>query len=282
MNKDAFHTPHFRQLVFKINKKIGSTFLGNYKSHFKGRGIEFADVRPYIEGDDTKYIHWNISAKENKLYIKQFEETKEVSIYIMIDISRSMSFSNKSDIAFQISSILAISALKSSDKIGMIFFADNNITHIFPAKKGRKHLLSILHSLYHKDQISNTNTFDFDILKKIIKHSTLAFIISDMIDFDKYNTLQYLNLRNQIEVIKVYDPIERGHFKDHIYDFEHNGTKHYLSGKTLQSDYQHAINKYLHEQNQILKEKRIRYCDISTQDNIYKSLLQFFHKYSYN
>lgn len=266
-----------RPLLFKINKKIGSIFLGNYKSHFKGRGIEFAESRPYVEGDDPKYIHWNLSAKENTLYIKLFEETKELTTYIAVDISDSMYFKNKFNTVLEIFTILSISSIKNSDKLGLILYSDNKIFKIYKPKKGKKNLMILLNEIISFDKKNINTYYNIDILKKIIKHSTIIFFISDMINFQQYDLLHYLNIKNQIDVFRIFHPEERGLLENKIYDFEINGYKKYLNMKNIKDEFKSEIDKYFTKQNEILKSKKINFCEIKTGIDTYPYLLQYFH-----
>lgn len=266
----------FRPILFKINKKIGSIFLGNYRSHFKGRGIEFAESRLYVEGDDPKYIHWNLSAKEGQLYVKLFEETKELTSYIAFDISDSMYFKEKFNLALEISVILSISAIKNSDKLGLILYENDKILKIYKPKKGKKYLMQLLNEILYFNKDAVRTYYHIDSLKKIIKHSTIVFFISDMIGFTQYNLLHYLNIKNQIDIFRIFHPEERGLLQDKIYDFEINNYKKYVYGSNIKDDFKHIIHNYFKKQNDILNSKKIRFCEISTNSDPYHSLLQYF------
>lgn len=201
------------EILKKIRKiEIASTLLanelfsGNYRSYFKGNGMEFSDIRRYSPGDDVKKIDWKVSARERKTYIKQFTEEREMSMYLLIDISDSNNFLAKRDLIAQLVGTLAFSAVKNNDKVGAIFFTDE-VEKIIPLKKGKKQALIILDALLSitpkskKTNITNAlNTFN-----KLAKQRSIAFLISDFIDKGYEKAISLTKLKHDFTPIRVAD-----------------------------------------------------------------------------
>lgn len=201
------------EILKKIRKiEIASTLLaneifsGNYRSYFKGNGMEFSDIRRYTPGDDVKKIDWKVSAKHRKTYIKQFTEEREMPMYILIDISDSNNFSGKRDLIAQIVGTLAFSAVKNGDKVGAIFFTDK-VEKIIPLKKGKKQALIILDTLLSiipNSKKTSINTA-LNLFNKIAKQHTIAFLISDFIDSDYEKTINLTKLKHDFTPIRIAD-----------------------------------------------------------------------------
>lgn len=201
------------EILKKIRKiEIASTLLanelfsGNYRSYFKGNGMEFSDIRRYSPGDDVKKIDWKVSARQRKTYIKQFTEEREMSMYLLIDISNSNNFLAKRDLIAQLVGTLAFSAIKNNDKVGAIFFTDK-IEKIIPLKKGKKQALVILDTLFNikpqskKTDINNVlNTFN-----KMAKQRSISFLISDFIDTNYEKAINLTKLKHDFTPIRIAD-----------------------------------------------------------------------------
>ena len=201
------------EILKKIKKiEISSTLLaneifsGNYRSYFKGNGMEFSDIRRYAPGDDVKKIDWKVSARQRKTYIKQFTEEREMSIYLLIDVSKSNDFIAKRDLITQIVGTLAFSAIKNNDKVGAIFFTDK-IEKIIPVKKGKKQGLIILDNLLSIEPKSN-GTDIANVLyafNKMSKQRSIVFLISDFIDKDYEKPINLTKIRHDIIPIRIAD-----------------------------------------------------------------------------
>lgn len=201
------------EILKKIKKiEIASTFLtneifsGNYRSYFKGNGIEFSDIRRYAPGDDVKKIDWKVSARQRKTYIKEFTEERELTIYLIVDISNSNNFIAKKDLIAQIIGTIAFSATKNNDKIGAIFFTED-IEKIIPVKKGKKQALILLDnyfSLIPKGKGTSINKV-LEIFNKITKNRTVVFLISDFLDEGYENILKITRAKHDLIPIRIYD-----------------------------------------------------------------------------
>lgn len=201
------------ELLKKIKKiEIASSILanelfsGNYCSFFKGNGMEFSDIRRYYSGDDVKKIDWKVSAKQRKTYVKEFTEERELSIYLMIDISNSNNFFAKKDLISQLVGSLAFSAIKNGDKLGAIFFTDR-IEKIIPTRKGRNQSLIILDNLLNYQPIGEKTNIKsaLEFFYKVVKRRSILFLISDFIDKDYEKTMNIVKQKHDLIAIRIAD-----------------------------------------------------------------------------
>ena len=200
-----------RQIEIKTRGLSNNIFAGQYHSAFKGKGMSFSEVREYQYGDDVRDIDWNVTARQNKPYIKVFEEERELTVMLLIDVSNSLDFGTvkqmKKDMVTEIAAILAFSAIQNNDKIGVIFFSDR-IEKFIPPKKGRKHILYIIRELLDfKPESKRTDIkMAVEYLTNVIKKRCVTFMLSDFIDDNDYrNALTIANRKHDIVAIQVYD-----------------------------------------------------------------------------
>ena len=200
-----------RQIEIKTRGLSSNIFAGQYHSAFKGRGMAFSEVREYQYGDDVRDIDWNVTARFNRPYIKVFEEERELTVMLLVDVSGSLEFGTikqmKKDMVTEIAATLAFSAIQNNDKIGMIFFSDK-IEKFIPPKKGRKHILYIIRELidFHPESKRTDIKLAIEYLTNVIKKKCTAFILSDFIDQNNFkNALTIANRKHDIVAIQVYD-----------------------------------------------------------------------------
>lgn len=200
-----------RQVEIKSRGLSNHVFAGRYHSAFKGRGMSFSEVREYQVGDDVRDIDWNVTARFNKPYIKVFEEERELTVLLLIDVSGSLEFGTvtqtKRDLVTEIAATLAFSAMQNNDKIGVIFFSDR-IEKFIPPKKGRKHVLYVLRELINFTPISRKTDLRLALehLTNLMKRRCTAFILSDfLIQNDFKNALTIANRKHDVMAIQVYD-----------------------------------------------------------------------------
>lgn len=200
-----------RQIEIKTRGLSNNIFAGQYHSAFKGRGMAFSEVREYQYGDDVRDIDWNVTARFDKPFIKVFEEERELTVMLLVDVSNSLDFGTvkqmKKDMVTEIAATLAFSAIQNNDKIGVIFFSDH-IEKFIPPKKGRKHILYIIRELLDfKPESTRTNLqYAIEYLTNILKKRCTAFMLSDFIDErDFKNALTIANRKHDIVAIQVYD-----------------------------------------------------------------------------
>ena len=200
-----------RQIEIKTRGLSNNIFAGQYHSAFKGKGMSFSEVREYQYGDDVRDIDWNVTARQNKPYIKVFEEERELTVMLLIDVSNSLDFGTvkqmKKDMVTEIAATLAFSAIQNNDKIGGIFFSDR-IEKFIPPKKGRKHILYIIRELLDFKPASKRTDIKMAVeyLTNVIKKRCVTFMLSDFIDDNDYkNALTIANRKHDIVASQVYD-----------------------------------------------------------------------------
>ena len=200
-----------RHIEIKTRGLSNNIFAGQYHSAFKGRGMAFSEVREYQYGDDIRDIDWNVTARFHKPYVKVFEEERELTVMLLIDVSGSLEFGTvkqmKKDMVTEIAATLAFSAIQNNDKIGVIFFSDK-IEKFIPPKKGRKHILFIIRELIDFQATSRRTNIKMGLeyLTNAIKKRCTAFVISDFIDNSDFkNALTIANRKHDLVAIQVFD-----------------------------------------------------------------------------
>ena len=200
-----------RRIEIKTRGLSNNIFAGQYHAAFKGRGMAFSEVREYQFGDDIRDIDWNVTARFSKPYIKVFEEERELTMMLLVDVSGSLEFGTvkqlKRDMVAEIAATLAFSAMQNNDKIGVIFFSDR-IEKFIPPKKGRKHILCIIRELIDfRPQSKKTNIRTaLEYLTNVMKRRCTAFVLSDFIDNDNYrNAMTIANRKHDVVAVQVYD-----------------------------------------------------------------------------
>ena len=205
-----------RQIEIRTKNVVNDFFGGDYHSNFKGRGMTFSEVREYVPGDDVRSIDWNVTARTGKPHIKIFEEERELSVLILIDVSSSGVFGSKKDLKIdlgvEIAAMLSFSAIKNNDKVGLALFSDK-IEKYIPPKKGKKHVLRLITDIVNHDfENSNKRTSiktAIDFANKISKRKSVIFLISDFIDDNFWNELKFLNFKHDVVGLQIYDSYER-------------------------------------------------------------------------
>ena len=273
-----------KKLEIKTNRLVEGLICGNYHSVFKGRGIEFSEVREYIPGDDIRTIDWKVTARYNSPFVKEFIEERDLDIYIVFDISASGNFGHrkaKKEIGFEISAALMFSALKNNDNVGMCLFTDY-IEKFFRPKKGKKHLLAMLRELiYYEPKHRKTNiTNSLAHLSKIIKKRSVIFIISDYVSGSFEKPLKFLKKRHDVILVKLSDSIEK-EIPDLGYVFlEDEETGEQILVNTSDEDfrniYKHQTSKANNDLLKKMKKLKIDIIQLNTDDSFYAPLRKFF------
>ncbi|MBN1596189.1 DUF58 domain-containing protein [candidate division FCPU426 bacterium] len=194
---------------------VSSTLAGAYRSSFKGQGMEFADVREYVEGDDVRNIDWNITARLSVPHVKQFEEEREMTVLVIVDASRSTDFGTvnriKRQLAVEFCASMAFSAIKNNDRVGLLMFTDK-IEHFIPANKGKSHIMRVIRDMIAFDPQSNKTDVNcaLEFLTHIVKKKSTVFLVSDFYsDIDFEENLRRANFRHDINVLVLTDRRER-------------------------------------------------------------------------
>lgn len=202
-----------RKIEIKTRGLSSQIFSGEYHSAFKGRGMAFSEVREYVEGDDVRNIDWNVTARFNHPYVKVFEEERELTVMMLVDVSASGNFGTnvqfKRDLITELTAVLAFSAIENNDKAGVIFFSDK-IELFIPPKKGKTHILRIIRELINF-QPTGTGT---DIggalryLNNMIKKKSICFVISDFIGMNYEDALKVASKKHDLAALRIMDPRE--------------------------------------------------------------------------
>lgn len=275
-----------RQIEIKTRGLSLNIFAGQYHSAFKGRGMAFSEVREYQFGDDIRDIDWNVTARYSKPFIKVFEEERELTVMLLIDVSSSQDFgthhSVKRDMVTEMAATLAFSAIQNNDKIGVIFFSDK-IEKFIPPKKGKKHILYIIRELIsfkaesHKTDVGMAMKY----LTNVIKKRCTAFMISDFVDSTDYkNALTIANRKHDIVALQVYDSLETqlpkvGLMK--IQDFE-TGEERWIdtSSRKVREAYKKWWDERQVQMQQIFNRSRVDSVSVRTDEDYVKALLALF------
>lgn len=280
-----------RQIEIKTRGLSRNIFAGQYHSAFKGRGMAFSEVREYQYGDDIRDIDWNVTARYNKPFIKVFEEERELTVMLLIDVSGSLDLGThqeiKRDVVTEMAATLAFSAIQNNDKIGVIFFT-NKIEKFIPPKKGRKHILYIIRELIDFKP-ENTHTDLAMVLKFLtnaIKKRCTAFLISDFLDvYDYNNALTIANKKHDLVALQVYDKLDVklpavGLLK--VIDSETNDEVWIdTSSRKVREDYYKHYKEQLYQLQQAFTKSRVDNVSMTTDEDYVKALLTLFQKRNY-
>lgn len=279
-----------RKIEIKARGLSANIFAGQYHSAFKGRGMAFSEVREYQVGDDVRDIDWNVTARFNKPYIKVYEEEREMTVMLLIDVSGSLNFGTRSmmkrDMVTEIAATLAFSAIQNNDKIGVVFFSDK-IEKYIPPKNGRKHILYIIRELL--DFQPNSNNTDvkgaFDFLSSVIKRRCTAFVLSDFFsDSDFLQSLTICNKKHDVAAIRIYDSWDK-ELPDvgiiRVVDAE-TGYDQYIdtSSKGVRDAHKKYWDSNTRKLDDIFKKSNVDNISIFTNDDYVKLLLMLFKKRS--
>jgi len=277
-----------RQIEIKTRGLSRNIFAGQYHSAFKGRGMAFSEVREYQYGDDIRDIDWNVTARYNKPFIKVFEEERELTVMLLVDVSASQDFGTrntiKRDVVTEIAATLAFSAIQNNDKIGVIFFSDK-IEKFIPPKKGKKHILYIIRELINFQAESPKTDMGMALkyLTNVIKKRCTTFMISDFIDMKDYNNaLTIANRKHDIVALQVYDNLETqlpnvGLMK--ILDSE-TGSERWIdtSSKKVRDIYKNWWQKQQNNMQTSFNRSKVDSVSVRTDEDYVKALLALFKK----
>ncbi|RPJ45418.1 MAG: DUF58 domain-containing protein [Candidatus Latescibacterota bacterium] len=203
-----------RRIEIRTRSLVESLFSGEYHSVFKGRGMEFDQVREYQDGDDVRAIDWNVTARMNRPFVKEFVEERELVVMLLVDVSASSDFGSarhfKSEIAAEICSLLAFSAIQNNDKVGLLLFSDRVEKYLSP-RKGRKHVLRVIRELlYFEPEGRGTDlSIPLDHLNRLQKRRAVVFFVSDFLGGSFGKLLRVTNRRHDVIAVRVADPRER-------------------------------------------------------------------------
>ena len=237
-----------RELEIKSKKLTSDLFTGEYHSAFKGKGMSFKEVREYAAGDDIRFIDWNVSARFGHPYSKIFEEERELTVMLLVDISSSSlfgtQFARKKDIITEIAAVISFSAVNNADKIGVIFYSDQ-VEAFIPPKKGKQHALYIVRELLSKEPKGKGTAVSSALryFNNSTKQKSIAFVLSDFIDANYEDALRIAGKKHDVIGIKIYDQMDK-----QLPDAGLLKVKDAESGKTKWVDSSNAFVRYSYEQ----------------------------------
>ena len=249
-----------KTIQIKTNYLVNDIMAGEYVSAFKGRGMEFSEVREYQPGDDVRLIDWNVTARMNQPFIKEFKEERELTLMLLVDVSSSGEFGStgklKNEVSAEIASILAFAAIKNNDKIGLIVFSDK-IEHTIPPKKGKAHIWNIIRTILDfKPEGKGTNlSLPLEYLLNVQKRKTTTFLISDYQDDDYETKLKLVKQKHDLVAISITDPREESLPDVGLIQLEDTESEETLLVDTSDSE---MIRQYS-EQMQVKKENQRTY-----------------------
>lgn len=257
-----------RRIEIKSNKLVEEIFSGEYRSGFRGKGMEFEDIREYYPGDDIRNIDWNVTARQNKAYVKQFCEERELNIFLLVDMSRSNNFGRKKELIAEVGATLAFSASRNNDRVGVIFFTDK-VEKFIPSKNGRRHVLSIIENILNfEPESSGTNlTNALQYFNRIEKKRSVVFLISDFLDDGYKKDLKITSGRHDLVMVRVVDRAEELIPAGAIFTFED-----LESGETIVLD--NMKKEYRLDNSLSLSKSNL--ISIYTDEDYVKPLKQFF------
>lgn len=203
-----------REIEIRTNRLVNEVFAGEYESVFKGRGIEFAEVREYAPGDDVRTIDWNVTARFGKPFVKQFIEERELTVMLLVDLSGSEDFGSaartKREIVAEVAALLAFSAIVNNDKVGYIAFSDQ-VEKFIPPKKGRRHVLRVIREILYSRALKRGTSIKtaLEYLGQVLAKRSVVFLISDFWDQGYEQVLRVAQKRHDVIAIQILDPREQ-------------------------------------------------------------------------
>lgn len=276
-----------KRIEIRTRGLVDSFFGGEYHSSFKGRGMTFSEVREYQPGDDVRLIDWNVTARSGNPFIKVFEEERELTVFLIVDISSSGTFGSenylKKTVGAEIASVLGFSAIKNNDKVGLILFS-NDIVKYIPPKKGKSHVLRVIRELLYTNSegggTSISNALDF--VMKVSKRKSVVFLLSDFIDENYWDSLKIVNRKHDFVGIKISDPFEVNFPNVGMLKAEDPetgsvfwiDTSNYSDLKNMNDSNRKKVDSFLNR----TKKSGIDIVSISTSNDYIEPLMKFFKK----
>lgn len=275
-----------RKIEIKTRGLSNNIFAGEYHTAFKGRGMQFAEVREYQPGDDVRSIDWNVTARYSKPFIKVFEEEREMTLMLLVDVSGSDDFGTavqtKREYLTEVAATIAFSAANNNDKIGVIFFSDK-IEKYIPPQKGKKHILYIIRELLSFEPTSRKTNIDFALkyFTNMVKKRCSAFLISDFIDDSDYSdSLLIASKKHDMAALQIYDPREKVLPNAGLIKMKDAETNEDMWVDTSDATTRRVYEAYVKEKDELLAQSfaksGVDYISIATTDDYVKSLMKLF------
>ncbi|CAN5640729.1 DUF58 domain-containing protein [soil metagenome] len=274
-----------RELEIKSKRLTNHLFTGEYHTAFKGRGMAFKEVREYQAGDDIRFIEWNVSARMGHTYSKLFEEERELSLHLLVDVSASSLFGTnkqtKRDLITEMCAVLAFSAISNNDKAGLILFSDK-VEKYIPARKGKDHVLYMIRELLnHQPHSAHTDIQKaLQFLNRTTKHKSIVFILSDFADAGYHDALRVAAKRHDVIGVQVYDPKDENLPKVGLLQVRDAETGNMLwldtSDPYIRHRYNSQFHKIMDDAKMVFRNSGADLMQIATGEDYVKKLQEFF------
>jgi uncharacterized protein (DUF58 family) len=276
-----------KRIEIRTNRLVNEAMGGEYHSVFKGRGMEFAEVRDYQYGDDIRTIDWNVSARLGHLYVKRYVEERELTVMLLVDLSASKNFGSqsrfKNEVAAELAAVLAFSAIKNNDRVGALIFTDRVEKHIAP-RKGRKHVLRLVREIlaYEPQRKGTSIATALRHLENAVSKRCVAFLVSDFLDREYEQALRVVNARHDLVAFPVADPREQQLPRAGVLRLVDPETGQLIWLDTLEEGVRQEYERMAQEQreirNRIFKKNGIDFLEINTQKPYDVPLVRFFRE----
>jgi uncharacterized protein (DUF58 family) len=274
-----------RLIELRTRRLVNSLFAGEYRSIFKGHGMEFAEVREYMPGDEVRSIDWNVTARMGKPFVKRYIEERELTVMLVVDLSGSSQFGTvsrfKAEMATELAAVLTMSAVRNNDRVGVLLFTDR-VEHVVPPGKGRRHALRIIRDvLVHTPEHKGTNIGGaLEYLNRLLPHRAIVFLISDLLDPGLERPLKYLARRHDVVVAPLEDPSEWVLPDIGVARFVDPETGQVVSVDTsdvrVREGFKQASEAERASRRQLLRRLAIDEVPVNTRDGYLEALLKFF------
>ena len=274
-------------IELRTKRLVNDVFSGEYHSVFKGTGIEFAEVREYGIGDDVRLIDWNVTARTGHPYVKRFEEERELTVMLVVDVSGSGLFgsrgSSKEELAAEVSAVLAFSAIKNNDRVGLVMFSDRIELYI-PPKKGIKHVLRVIREILYFKPVGRRTSLKtaMEHVSRLLKRKTIVFVISDFMDTGFESALSIAARKHDLIAITIRDEREEVMSNSGVIAVEDAETGEVVlvdtSSKKLRRDYWLEVQNRLNDLTSFFRRAGIDSIDLKTGQSYDDKLIRFFKK----
>lgn len=274
-------------LEIRTRKMVNNVFAGEYHTVFKGQGMTFAEFREYVPGDDVRAISWTLTARTGKTHIKKFDEERELTVILAVDVSGSTDFGSgeyfKGEVMTHLSALLAFSAIKNKDQVGLLLFSDQ-VEHYVPPGKGRGHVHRILRDLYyHKPQHHNTDLrAALSHLQGVLKKKATIFVISDFMAENFDQPLRQLARKHDVMALVVRDRLERELPDLGVCDFQDAETGDVVtidtSSKEFQNLFEVEMKKRAESRDRLLRQSQVDRVEIDTSGSFVDPLIEYFRR----
>lgn len=274
-----------KRVELKTRGLVDALFAGEYRSVFKGQGMEFAEVREYTPGDEVRAIDWNVTARMNRPFVKRYVEERELTVMLALDVSGSESFGSvarfKTDIMTEFAAVIALAAVRNNDRVGLMFFTDR-VEHIVPPRKGKRHVLRIVRDLLaFEPRGTHTDlTPALEYMQRTLRQHTVIFLVSDFQDDGYEHALKVLGRRHDIIAVTLNDPAEEALPSVGLARFRDPETGDYLevdtSDRRVRAAYADHVAAELSARRRVLRRAGVDEIELMTDGSVIEPLLRFF------